>query len=76
MRFFQFARKGTVTVATAAGCAWSAASNDAWITVVNGGGGTGKGAVAFSIAALPGRLTQRSGTLTVAGKTVTVTQSR
>ena len=76
MRFSEFAHNGTVTVSTAAGCGWSAVSNDPWITLVNGGNGTGNGAVKYSISALPGRLTQRSGTLTVAGKTVTVTQSR
>jgi hypothetical protein len=64
-----------VTVA-GAGRGWSAVSNDAWITVVNGGDGAGNGAVTYSITALPGRMTQRSGTLTIAGKMVTVTQSR
>jgi glucose/arabinose dehydrogenase len=75
-KFSGFARSGTVTVTAAAGCGWSATSNDAWITIVNGGNGTGNGAVNYSVAALPGRMSQRSGTLTVAGKTVTVVQSR
>ena len=76
VKFSQFTRNGTATVTAGEGCGWSAVSNDPWITVVNGGNGTGNGAVAYSIAALPRGVTQRSGTLTVAGKTVTVTQSR
>ncbi len=75
-KFSAFARNGSVTVTAAAGCGWSAVSNDEWITIVSGGTGAGNGAVTYSIRALPGRMTQRSGTLTVAGKTMTVTQSR
>jgi hypothetical protein len=75
-KFSAFARSGSVAVTTAAGCSWSAASNDSWITVVNGANRAGNGAVSYSIGALPARLGSRSGTLTVAGKTVTVVQAR
>ena len=75
-KFSEFARSGTVAVTAAAGCGWSAASNAAWITIDSGASGSGNGAVNYSVGSLPGRLTQRSGTLTVAGKTVTVVQSR
>jgi hypothetical protein len=75
-RFSRFAKSDTVAVATAAGCSWSAATNAEWITIGSVGSAVGNGAVSYSVGALPGRLTQRSGTLTVAGKTVTVIQSR
>ncbi len=42
----------------------------------SGANGAGNGAVGYSVAALPGRVTQRTGTMTVAGKKVTVVQSR
>lgn len=60
---------------TGGGCAWTASSNDAWITITSGATGTGDGVVNFSIAANPAG-TPRSGTLTVAGQTVTVNQTQ
>jgi len=74
--FSLVARSATVTVTTAPGCNWSAVSNDPWIAISNGASGAGNGVVTYSIPTLWGRTTQRSGSLTVAGKTVTVTQSR
>ena len=64
---------GSVAVSTGTGCAWTAATNAAWIVVTSGASGTGNGAVAFSVAANPG--SARTGTLTVAGRTFTVTQA-
>jgi hypothetical protein len=64
---------GAITVSTGVTCAWTAASNAAWITVVSGGSGTGTGAVAYSVAANPG--VARTGTVAVAGQTFTVTQA-
>jgi len=64
---------GSVAVSTGTGCAWTAASNAAWITITSGLSGTGNGTVAFSVAANPGSV--RTGTLTVAGQTFTVTQA-
>lgn len=63
---------GTVAVSTSAGCAWTASSNVAWVTVASGASGAGNGRVAFSVAANPGAA--RTGTVTVAGQTFTVTQ--
>jgi hypothetical protein len=63
----------SVTVTTAAGCVWTAVSNDAWITIASGASGAGPGAVGFSVAANTGP--QRTGTITIAGQTFTVTQS-
>ncbi len=56
------------------GCNWTAVSNAAWITINSGVSGTSSGTVAFSVAAYTGT-TPRTGTITAAGKTFTVTQS-
>ena len=44
-----------------------------WIALVSGANGNGAGAVTFSVAANTG--TARTGTLTIAGQTFTVTQA-
>jgi hypothetical protein len=65
---------GTVTVTTAASCAWTAVSNaPSWLTVTSGAGGTGNGSVAFSVTANTGA--ERTGTLTIATQTFTLTQA-
>jgi Putative binding domain, N-terminal/Viral BACON domain len=64
----------TNAVTTAAGCAWTAVSNVNWITVTTGSG-TGNGTAAYTVG-LNSSPNQRTGTLTVAGRTVTVTQGR
>ena len=64
---------GTLAVATTSACAWTAVSNASFISVTAGASGTGSGAVTYSVAANTGAA--RTGTLTVAGQTVTVTQN-
>jgi len=66
---------GTVAVtASSATCAWTAASNNTdWMTVTSGASGTGNGSVAFSAAANSGAA--RTGTITIAGQTFTVSQA-
>jgi hypothetical protein len=60
-------------VTTGPSCGWLATSNAAeWLTITGSAAGTGNGSVAFAVAANPGP--QRTGTLTVAGQTFTVTQ--
>jgi hypothetical protein len=63
----------TVTIMTAEGCPWSAVSNQSWLTITTADNGSGTGAVSYfatpNIGSLP-----RTGTLTVAGQTVTVVQ--
>jgi len=61
----------SVNVTTDASCAWTAASQSDFITITAGASGTGNGTVTFTVAAAGG---SRSGTLTVAGQTVTVIQ--
>ena len=65
---------GTAAVAAASGCAWTATSEAAWISITGGATGTGAGTVAFTVAAYAGDQ-PRGGTLRVAGQTVTVTQA-
>ncbi len=66
---------GSITVTTTAGCAWTATSNASWLTVLSGASGTGNGTVQIR-AASNESATPRSGTLTVAGQTVTLNQPR
>jgi len=65
---------GSSTVTTTSNCSWVATSNFAWITVTSGGSGTGNGTANFTVAPNSTAL-QRTGTLTVAGRTFTVTQA-
>jgi hypothetical protein len=64
----------TVTVTTGSTCAWTATSNAAFITVTAGASGAGNGTVTLGVTA-NGTGAPRSGTVTIAGLTVTVTQS-
>ena len=63
----------TIAVTTTAACAWTAASNASWIAVTSGAGGTGPGNVQLTIAANTG--SARTGTATIAGRTLTVNQA-
>jgi hypothetical protein len=63
----------SVQVATQAWCDWTATSNVSWITVPNGGGGTGNGTVDLAVGTNSGG--PRSGTATIAGHTYAVTQA-
>lgn len=53
-------------------CTWSATSNTSWLTIVEGSEGKGTGTVRVSAPAYTGP--PRTGTITVAGQTVSVTQ--
>lgn len=64
---------GTVTVAVAAGCAWTATPSAAWIGISAGSSGSGPGTVTYSIGA-NASTTPRSGGVTVAGLTHSITQ--
>ena len=67
----RFAR---IEVETSNACSWTAVSNVEWISIVNSASGTGNGEVWISVRDNDGR--QRTGTLTIAGQTVTVTQRK
>ena len=63
---------GKVSVNGTGGCGWTAASNVAWIQVTAGASGSGNGEVSYTVLASSGAA--RSGTITIAGQTFTVTQ--
>ena len=65
---------GSVSVITPNGCRWTATSNVNWVTITSGSSGTGNGTVVFSLVA-NANTSSRSGTLTIAGQTFTVTQT-
>jgi hypothetical protein len=62
-----------VALSTNSGCAWTATSNDSWITITSGASGNGSGFVEFSVTSTSGPA--RNGTLTIAGQTFTVHQA-
>ena len=64
----------SVNVTSGSGCAWTAASQASWITIASGASGSGNGTVTVNAAGTSGPA--RSGTLTVAGRTVTVNQGQ
>jgi hypothetical protein len=65
---------GTVNVTTLGGCNWTATSNAPWLTITGGSSGSGSGPVTYSVASQSSAHVSRTGTLTVAGQTFTVTQ--
>ena len=64
---------GTATITAGASCGWTASSNASWITITSSAAGNGNGSIGYSVAANTGPA--RSGTISVAQKTLTVTQS-
>jgi hypothetical protein len=62
----------TVTVEVLSGCAWTAQSGTSWITA-SAASGSGNGTVTLQVAANAGDA--RSGSVTVAGRTITVAQT-
>src|SRR4030095_7801605 len=65
---------GSVGVTAQTGCTWSSTSNDAWITFSGATTGSGNGAINYAVAANSSS-SSRTGTLTIAGQTFTVTQA-
>jgi Putative binding domain, N-terminal/Viral BACON domain len=65
---------GTVTVTVASGCSWTATRSRSWITITSGTSGTGNGTVRYRVSSYTGS-SARTGTLTVAGQAVVITQS-
>ncbi len=63
----------TVGVTASSGCAWTATESSSFLSITGGSSGTGSGTVTFTVSANTGAA--RSGTLTVAGQAVTVSQS-
>jgi hypothetical protein len=64
----------SITVTASAACTWTTQSGAGWIQIVWPSSAAGSALVAYSVAANPA-ITVRSGTLTIAGQSVTVTQA-
>lgn len=62
-----------ILVTTTPTCGWTAASNDTWLTITSSASVTGSGTVSFSASANTGAA--RSGSLLIAGQTITVSQA-
>ena len=67
------ASQRTLSVITGTSCSWTAVSAVSWITVTSGATGSSIGAVTFMVQQNPTGA-PRTGTLTIAGQTVSVTQ--
>lgn len=65
--------RGEVSVSAAAGCPWIAQTQTPWITIASGAAGSGPGTVAITLPANDGP--PRTGTVTIAGKSIAVSQS-
>ena len=62
-----------IAVTTASGCTWTAATSAGWITILTGATGSGDGSVTYTVQQNTG--SARTATLTVAGKSVSITQN-
>jgi regulation of enolase protein 1 (concanavalin A-like superfamily) len=62
----------TFAVSALTTCSWAATTADTWLTITSGAAGTGNGTVSVAVTANPGPA--RTGSLTIAGQTVTVSQ--
>lgn len=62
----------TATVAAGSACAWTSTSSASFLAVTVGASGTGNGTVQFTVAVNTGA--ERTGTLSIAGATITITQ--
>ena len=67
---------GRVEITASSGCAWAASSDAAWVRITDpaGGSGTGSYRLQYVVDANAGA-SSRVGTLTIGGKTVTITQA-
>ena len=63
----------SVSITVGSTCPWTAGSNSGFISVTSASSGTGSGTVSFSVAANTGAA--RSGSLSIAGQSVTVNQA-
>lgn len=64
---------GSVSVTAPGGCSWTASSIASWISITSGSTGTGNGAVSYSVQG--NGSSSRSATISIAGRTFTVSQA-
>lgn len=62
----------SVSVTAPTGCSWTASSNASWISITAGASGSGNGPVSYQVA--QNVAAARTGSMTIAGHTFTVTQ--
>ncbi len=55
------------------GCAWTASSSDAWVTITGGASGSGNGTISYTVASNP-TINARSATITAGGQVFSITQ--
>lgn len=72
LSFSEQTQYGKTTVTTQSGCQWTASSNTDWITISSGSSGNGTGVVTYAVAPNLGS-ELKTGTVTIAGKTLTIT---
>ena len=65
---------GVVSIATAAGCPWTAGSGASWIIITTALSSSGSGSLSFTVASNTS-MTARTGTITVGGVSFTVNQA-
>src|SRR5262245_30075172 len=65
---------GSATVTTTSNCSWTITSNAGWITFTGGSNRTGTGTVNYTVASNTSG-NSRTGSLTIANKTLTITQT-
>jgi hypothetical protein len=65
---------GSNSVTVTSDSSWTAASGAGWITINSGSSGSGNGTVNYTVSA-NSSTSQRTGTITIAGQTFTVTQA-
>lgn len=63
----------SVNVTTTSTCTWTATTNVSWISFTGNTNGTGNGTINYSVDANPNAVS-RTGTITIGGQTLTVTQ--
>jgi hypothetical protein len=66
----------SVAVTASTGCSWTAVSNADWITISGGASGSGNGTVTYAVAEYTGKPKKRNGTITIAGETFSVRQTK
>jgi C1A family cysteine protease len=65
----------SVTVTAAAGCNWTVNESLSWVNSVGGASGTGNGTYSYTVDANTTRV-RRAGTISIGGKTHTITQAK
>lgn len=64
---------GSISITTDSACSWTAKSNNSWIKITSGATGTGNGKAGYSVSCY--WWFNRSGTVSIAGKIFTITQT-